>query len=90
MSRERVPPAGAVSGRAELLALELGELGELGFDLELTGFSEDEANALTPEVLPEGKTDPDEAPEPPAKPRSVLGDGWLLGKHRVYFGRGIH
>lgn len=71
---------------SELLALELGELGELGFDLELTGFSEDEANALTPEVLPEGKTDPDEAPEPPAKPRSVLGDVWLLGKHRVMCG----
>lgn len=71
---------------SELLALELGELGELGFDLELTGFSEDEANALTPEVLPEGKADPDEAPEPPAKPRSVLGDVWLLGKHRVMCG----
>ena len=70
---------------SELLALELGELGELGFDLELTGFSEDEANALTPEIV-EGKTDPDEAPEPPAKPRSVLGDVWLLGKHRVMCG----
>lgn len=71
---------------SELLALELGELGELGFDLELTGFAEDELAALTPEVLPEGKTDPDEAPEPPAKPRSVLGDVWLLGKHRVMCG----
>jgi DNA modification methylase len=71
---------------SELLALELGELGELGFDLELTGFSEDEANALTPEVLPEGKTDPDEVPETPATPRSVLGDVWLCGKHRVMCG----
>ena len=71
---------------SELLALELGELGELGFDLELTGFDGDEIDALTPEVLPEGKTDPDEAPEPPAKPRSVLGDVWLLGKHRVMCG----
>lgn len=71
---------------SELLALELGELGELGFDLELTGFDEGEIDALTPEVLPEGKTDPDEAPEPPAKPRSVLGDVWLLGKHRVMCG----
>ena len=71
---------------SELLALELGELGELGFDLDLTGFSEDEANALTPEVLPEGKTDPDEVPEVPPTPRSVLGDVWLLGKHRVMCG----
>jgi len=71
---------------SELLALELGELGELGFDLDLTGFSEDAANALTPEVLPEGKTDPDEAPEVPPTPRSVVGDVWLLGKHRVMCG----
>jgi len=71
---------------SELLALELGELGELGFDLKLTGFDGDEIDALTPEVLPEGKTDPDEVPESPAKPRSVLGDVWLLGKHRVMCG----
>ena len=71
---------------SELLALELGELGELGFDLELTGFGEDEIAALTPEVLPEGKTDPDEVPEVPPTPRSVLGDVWLLGKHRVMCG----
>lgn len=32
----------------ELLALELGELGELGFDLDLTGFAADEIAALTP------------------------------------------
>lgn len=32
---------------SELLALELGELGELGFDLDLTGFSEGEIAALT-------------------------------------------
>jgi hypothetical protein len=31
----------------ELLALELGELGELGFDLDMTGFGEDEIAALT-------------------------------------------
>ena len=70
----------------ELLALELGELGELGFDLDLTGFGADEIAALTPEVLPEGKTDPDEVPEVPPTPRSVLGDVWLLGKHRVMCG----
>lgn len=32
---------------SELLALELGELGELGFDLDLTGFSGGEIAALT-------------------------------------------
>lgn len=36
---------------SELLALELGELGELGFDLELTGFDEKELKALeSPQV----------------------------------------
>jgi ParB-like chromosome segregation protein Spo0J len=35
----------------ELLALELGELGELGFDLELTGFDGEEIKALeSPQV----------------------------------------
>lgn len=35
---------------AEILALELGELGELGFDLDLTGFSEADVKALTGSV----------------------------------------
>ena len=33
----------------ELLALELGELGDMGFDIELTGFSLDEIEALSDE-----------------------------------------
>ena len=32
----------------ELLSLELGELGDIGFDLELTGFSDEEIKALMP------------------------------------------
>ena len=32
---------------SDLLAIELGELGELGFDLELTGFGEKEIEAMT-------------------------------------------
>jgi DNA modification methylase len=71
---------------SELLALELGELGELGFDLDLTGFDGDELAALTPEVLTEGKTDPDEVPEVPPTPLSVLGDVWICGRHRVMCG----
>jgi len=35
---------------SELLALELGELGELGFDLELTGFSDEELSKIIPDV----------------------------------------
>jgi len=70
---------------SELLALELGELGELGFDLELTGFSGDEIAALSPAGT-EGLTDPDEIPEPPATPVTKTGDLWLLGDHRVLCG----
>ena len=71
---------------SELLALELGELGELGFDLDLTGFSDEEIDGLTPTEEPAALTDPDETPETPAVPRSVLGDVWLCGKHRVMCG----
>ena len=71
---------------AEMLSLELGELGELGFDLDLTGFSDEELDGLTPSEEPAALTDPDETPEAPAVPRSVLGDVWLCGKHRVMCG----
>ena len=70
----------------ELLALEFAELGDLGFDLELTGFSLDEIEALTPEVIPPGLTDEDAVPEVQPDPISKLGDVWLLGKHRVMCG----
>ena len=70
----------------EMLSLELGELGELGFDLELMGFSDEEIDALTPDEVPPALTDPDEVPEVPAQPVSVPGDVWLLGRHRVMCG----
>jgi len=35
---------------SELLALELGELGELGFDLDLTGFSDEEIKGVSDEA----------------------------------------
>jgi DNA modification methylase len=70
----------------EMLALELGEIGDLGFDLDLTGFSAEEIAALMPvEVVP-GLTDEDAVPEVPEQPVTVLGDVWLLGKHRLMCG----
>jgi ParB-like chromosome segregation protein Spo0J len=62
----------------ELLGLELADLQTDGFNLELTGFSGDELAELLADRT-EGMTDPDEAPEPPVNPVSVLGDVWLLG-----------
>ena len=70
----------------ELLRVEFAELGELGFDLELTGFSLDEIGALEPEQLTEGLTDEDAVPEAPEQPVTVEGDVWLLGKHRLMCG----
>lgn len=70
----------------ELLALELGELGDIGFDLELTGFTDEEIAALMPVEVTEGLTDEDAAPEAPADPATQPGDVWMLGKHRVMCG----
>lgn len=69
-----------------LLRSELFELSELGFDMELIGFTQDEIDALTPEQIPEGLTDEDAVPEVPADPISKPGDVWVLGKHRVMCG----
>lgn len=72
-----------------MLAQELAALQGEEFDLELTGFSDDELADLlegieTEEVPPEG--DPDATPEMPANPVTVLGDVWLMGKHRLMCG----
>ena len=69
-----------------MLALELGEIGELGFDLDLTGFTADEIAALMPEQIEPGLTDEDAVPDVPEQPVTVLGDVWLLGKHRLMCG----
>lgn len=71
---------------SEMLALEFGELEGLGFDLELTGFTLDEIDALKPLELTEGLADEDEVPEAPADPVTKLGDVWVLGKHRLMCG----
>jgi DNA modification methylase len=69
----------------DLLKVELGGLQADGFDLGLTGFSGDELAGLFAEST-DGLTDPDEAPEVPVDPVSVLGDVWLLGRHRIVCG----
>jgi len=70
----------------EMLALELGEIGDLGFDLDLTGFTADEIAALTPVEIEPGLTDPDDAPEVQDTATTVLGDVWIMGKHRLLCG----
>jgi len=67
------------------LSLELTDLQEANFDLGLVGFSDTEISHLLA-TYTEGLTDPDEAPEAPAKPVTRTGDVWLLGKHRLVCG----
>lgn len=69
----------------DMLKIELGELGDLDFDLSLTGFGEDELSALLAEPT-EGLTDEDAVPDAPEVTVTVEGDVWLLGRHRLMCG----
>ena len=72
----------------DLLNLELADLLEADFDLGLTGFTDDELNALM-NSLDDG-TGPqegeDEIPDTPEDPISRPGDLWMLGNHRLLCG----
>jgi DNA modification methylase len=68
------------------LPLELAQLQQLDFDLNLTGFSSDELMRLLGSEENQGLTDPDAIPEPPDESITQLGDLWLLGKHRLLCG----
>ena len=71
----------------EKLKLELENLKELDFNLELTGFDTDELDQLLSlddiDDLPE---DIDDVPEPPKEAKSKLGDIYQLGEHRLICG----
>ncbi|MGE0108165.1 MAG: DNA modification methylase [Bdellovibrionales bacterium] len=71
----------------EYLELEFRDLMALDYDLEKTGFSEEElAKALEDVGFGEGQTDDDVVPEAPIEPKTKLGDMYLLGKHRLLCG----
>lgn len=72
-----------------MLKLELADLQALNFDLDITGFSIDEIDALLAEKGTEGLTDPDDTPEPPVEPVTRLGDVWVCGDHRVMCGSSL-
>jgi DNA modification methylase len=69
-----------------LLSLEVADLKENDFDLDLLGFDPKELeNLLEPEEV-EGLTDEDEVPEVPVEPKTKLGDIYQLGNHRLMCG----
>lgn len=70
----------------ELLALELGDLKDDGFDISLTGFTDEELKSLVIPEEVEGLTDEDEVPEIPEEPVTREGDVWILGNHRLMCG----
>ena len=72
----------------EMLALEMKELGDLEFNLDILGFSEEELKELDAFGEPETSSDAneDEVPEVPEEAMTKPGDIWLLGEHRLLCG----
>ena len=69
----------------DLLKVNLADLREMGADLQLLGFSDDELTTLLVSANA-GLTDPDHVPDALAEPISVVGDVWRLGRHRLVCG----
>ncbi len=89
--------AEAAGWNEELLASELAGLSSLGFDLALTGFSDDELADLLGDVTgSDDETNPpigaitkercEDIPDAPINPVSQTGDIWQLGVHRLICG----
>ena len=70
----------------EILPIELSELQDAGFDMDLLAFDEKELVKLLDTDLTQGNTDPDAVPEPPDEAITQLGDVWILGNHRLMCG----
>lgn len=71
-----------------LLAVELGELKDLDFDLDLTGLGMEEIDRLLAlnDPPPPMLDNSDEVPPEPADPITRRGDVWQLGAHRLLCG----
>ena len=69
-----------------MLTLELSDLKEAGFSLDILGFDPKELdNLLEPEQV-DGLTDEDAVPDVPEEPKTRLGDIYILGNHRLMCG----
>lgn len=69
----------------DVLRAELMELRDLGADLDLIGFSPAELDDIFTVAAPPGG-DPDAAPDLQDATRSVPGDVWVMGPHRLVVG----
>ncbi len=70
----------------ELLAIELADLRDAGFDLDLIGFDGEELSVIFDDEHVGGLTDEDAVPEIVGDPVSKSGDLWALGEHRILCG----
>ena len=70
----------------EMLSAEIESLKLEDFDLGLLGFDDAFLNDLLEDEPTDGLTDEDAVPEVPETPKTVLGDVWVLGRHRVVCG----
>jgi DNA modification methylase len=69
-----------------LLSLEVADLKDNDFDLDLLGFDPKELEKLLEPEEIEGLTDEDAVPEVPVEPKTKLGDIYQLGNHRLMCG----
>jgi DNA modification methylase len=67
--------------KAEIEGLKLDD-----FDVDLLGFDDKFLDGLLEPEPTEGLTDEDAVPEVPEHPKTVLGDVWVLGNHRLMCG----
>lgn len=69
-----------------MLTLELTDLQDADFDLDLLGFDPKELSKLLEPEQVEGLTDEDAVPDVPEEPKTKLGDIYQLGNHRLMCG----
>jgi DNA modification methylase len=70
----------------ELLGVELMDLQDAGFDIDIIGFNQNELKKFSDPDLEEGLTEEDEVPETPVEAKTKHGDLYLLGEHRLLCG----
>ncbi|MDR1493066.1 MAG: ParB N-terminal domain-containing protein [Planctomycetaceae bacterium] len=70
----------------EILPIEICELQESGFDLDLLAFGDKELTQLLNVNMSHGETDADDIPEPPEQAITKRGNLWILGAHRLMCG----
>lgn len=70
----------------DMLKAEIEDLKLEDFDIDLLGFDDKFLDGLLEPEPTEGLTDEDAVPEVPEQPKTVLGDVWVLGSHRLMCG----